>query len=43
VSERDAIAVPAQAWHRVSNCGRGPLTFFVVAAPAPENDAEIAG
>ena len=43
VGEREAIGVPARAWHRVSNAGRGPLTFFVVAAPPAENDAEIAG
>ncbi len=43
VGERDAIAVPARAWHRVANAGQGPLTFFVVAAPPAENDAEIAG
>ena len=43
VREREALAVPARAWHRVANVGQGPLTFFVVAAPAVENDAEIAG
>jgi len=42
VGERDALAVPALAWHRVTNVGVGPLTFFVVAAPAVEGDAEIA-
>jgi len=43
VGEREALAVPARAWHRVSNVGVGPLTFYVVAAPAVEGDAEIAG
>ena len=43
VGEREAIGVPARAWHRVSNAGTGPLTFFVVAAPPAENDAETAG
>ena len=42
VGERDALAVPARAWHRVSNVGVGPLTFLVVAAPPTADDAEIA-
>ena len=42
VGEREALAVPAGAWHRVANVGSGPLTFFVAAAPAVEGDAEIA-
>jgi mannose-6-phosphate isomerase-like protein (cupin superfamily) len=42
VGEREALAVPARAWHRVANVGSGPLTFFVAAAPAVEGDAEIA-
>ena len=37
------LAVPPGAWHRVSNAGVGPLTFFVVAAPPSEGDAELAG
>jgi len=41
VSEREALAVPARAWHRVANVGRGPLTFYVVAAPPVDADAEI--
>jgi mannose-6-phosphate isomerase-like protein (cupin superfamily) len=28
-------------WQRVANVGVGPLTFYVVAAPPIENDAEI--
>jgi len=43
VGEREALAVPARAWHRVTNVGFGPLTFYVVAAPAVAGDAEIAG
>jgi mannose-6-phosphate isomerase-like protein (cupin superfamily) len=43
VGEREALAVPAQVWHRVQNVGVGPLTFYVVAAPPAEGDAEIAG
>ena len=43
VGEREALAVPARAWHRVANVGYGPLTFFVAAAPAVDDDAEIAG
>ncbi len=39
--ERDALAVPASAWHRVSNVGVGPLTFLVVAAPPAQGDAEL--
>ena len=35
--------VPARAWHRVANAGYGPLTFFAVAAPVVDDDAEIAG
>jgi mannose-6-phosphate isomerase-like protein (cupin superfamily) len=41
LGERDALAVPARAWHRVSNVGVGPLTFLVVAAPPTAGDAEI--
>ncbi len=43
VAEREALAVPARAWHRVTNAGRGPLTFIVVAAPPTDDDAEFAG
>lgn len=43
VGEREALAVPVRAWHRVANVGQGPLTFYVVAAPPAEDDAEIAG
>ena len=43
VREREALAVPSGAWHRVSNVGSGPLTFYVVAAPPAEGDAEVAG
>jgi len=43
LGERDALAVPARAWHRVSNVGVGPLTFLVVAAPPTAGDAEIEG
>ena len=43
VGEREALAVPARARHRVANVGYGPLTFFVAAAPATDDDAEIAG
>ena len=42
VGEREALAVPARAWHRVANVGYGPLTFFVAAAPAVDDDAEVA-
>jgi mannose-6-phosphate isomerase-like protein (cupin superfamily) len=42
LGERDALAVPPHAWHKVTNIGTGPLTFFVVAAPPAENDAELA-
>jgi len=41
VGERQALAVPAHAWHRVANVGVGPLTFFVAAAPPTDDDAEI--
>ena len=41
VGEREALAVPAGAWHRVANAGAGPLTFFVAAAPPVEGDAEL--
>jgi mannose-6-phosphate isomerase-like protein (cupin superfamily) len=41
LGERDALAVPARAWHRVANVGVGPLTFLVVAAPPTADDAEI--
>jgi mannose-6-phosphate isomerase-like protein (cupin superfamily) len=43
VGEREALAVPARTWHRVTNVGIGPLTFYVVAAPPVEGGAEIAG
>ena len=43
VGEREALAVPARAWHRVTNVGVGPLTFYVVAAPPVDDDAEVAG
>jgi mannose-6-phosphate isomerase-like protein (cupin superfamily) len=42
VGEREVLAVPARSWHRVTNAGVGPLTFYVVAAPAVDGDAEIA-
>jgi mannose-6-phosphate isomerase-like protein (cupin superfamily) len=42
VGEREALAVPARAWHWVANVGYGPLTFLVAAAPAVDDDAEIA-
>jgi len=41
LGERDALAVPARAWHRVTNVGVGPLTFLVVAAPPIAGDAEM--
>ncbi len=41
LGERDALAVPPRAWHRVANAGIGPLTFLVVAAPPVAGDAEI--
>lgn len=41
LGERDALSVPARAWHRVSNVGLGPLTFLVVAAPPTAGDAEL--
>jgi mannose-6-phosphate isomerase-like protein (cupin superfamily) len=43
VGEREALAVPARAWHRIANVGWGPLTFYVVAAPRADDDAEVAG
>lgn len=43
VGEREVLAVPPGAWHRVANVGSGPLTFFVVAAPPVDGDAELAG
>lgn len=43
VGEREALAVPARTWHRVANVGYAPLTFFVAATPAVNDDAEIAG
>jgi mannose-6-phosphate isomerase-like protein (cupin superfamily) len=43
VGEREVLAVPPGAWHRVANVGRGPLTFFVAAAPPVAGDAEMAG
>ena len=39
--ERDTLAVPAKAWHRVTNVGVGPLTFLVVAAPPAQGDAQL--
>jgi mannose-6-phosphate isomerase-like protein (cupin superfamily) len=42
VGEREALAVPARAWHRVANVGYGPLTFFVAAASAVDAAAETA-
>ncbi len=41
VGEREALAVPAGAWHKVANVGVGPLTFLVAAAPPAEGDAEL--
>jgi mannose-6-phosphate isomerase-like protein (cupin superfamily) len=41
LGERDALAVPPRAWHRVTNVGIGPLTFLVVAAPPVAGDAEL--
>jgi mannose-6-phosphate isomerase-like protein (cupin superfamily) len=41
LGERDALAVPPRAWHRIANVGVGPLTFLVVAAPPTADDAEI--
>jgi mannose-6-phosphate isomerase-like protein (cupin superfamily) len=41
VGEREVLAVPPGAWHRVTNVGEGPLTFFVAAAPPAEGDAEL--
>ena len=41
VGEREVLAVPPGAWHRVANVGEGPLTFFVVAAPPADGDAEL--
>jgi mannose-6-phosphate isomerase-like protein (cupin superfamily) len=43
LGERDALAVPPRAWHRVTNVGVGPLTFLVVAAPPVTGDAELEG
>ncbi len=43
LGERDALAVPSRAWHRVTNVGLGPLTFLVVAAPPTAGDAEVEG
>ena len=40
LDERDAVCVPAGAEHQVFNSGWGPLTFFVVAAPAVADDVE---
>ena len=40
LGERDALAVPAGAEHQLANVGRGPLSFFVVAAPNVTGDAE---
>lgn len=41
VGPREAIAVPARAWRKVSNAGIGPLTFLCIAAPPADDDAEI--
>jgi len=41
LDERDALCVPAGAQHQVFNSGWGPLTFFVAAAPAAADDAEL--
>ena len=38
LGERDALAVPPRAWHRLTNVGVGPLTFLVVAAPPTAGD-----
>lgn len=43
VGEREVLAVPPGAWHRVTNVGAGPLTFFVAAAPPVDGDAELGG
>ena len=43
VGEREALALPARAWPRVTNVGYGPLNFFVAAAPAAADDGEVAG
>jgi mannose-6-phosphate isomerase-like protein (cupin superfamily) len=43
VGEREALAVPPNVWHRVTNVGIGPLTFYVVAAPPADGDAELEG
>ena len=37
---REALTVPPGAEHQLANVGRGPLTFFVVAAPNVTGDAE---
>ena len=42
VGARQAIAVPAKAWRKVTNAGLGPLTFLCIAAPPADDDAEIA-
>ena len=42
VGPREAIAVPARAWRKLSNAGLGPLTFLCIAAPPADDDAEIA-
>jgi len=41
VGPREAIAVPARAWRKLSNAGLGPLTFLCVAAPPADDDAEV--
>jgi mannose-6-phosphate isomerase-like protein (cupin superfamily) len=41
VGPREAIAVPARAWRKLTNAGIGPLTFLCVAAPPADGDAEI--
>jgi mannose-6-phosphate isomerase-like protein (cupin superfamily) len=39
LGERDALVVPAGVAHQLTNIGLGPLTYFVVAAPAVKGDA----
>ncbi len=41
VGPREAIAVPARTWRKVSNAGVGPLIFLCVAASAVDDDSEI--
>jgi len=42
VGPREALAVPARTWRKLSNAGLGPLTFLCIAAPPADDDAEIA-